>query len=72
MVLSQSNSKYFMSEASFRQFVCSYLEGELNRARAVEKIEFQIASIITEEQEKMLDTIRDSSRQANKFCSEVE
>ena len=72
IALSQSNAKYTMSDASFQQFVCSYLQGESNRATAVSKIEFQIASIISEEQEQILDNIRNSSRQAREFCPGIE
>ncbi|MDJ0900940.1 MAG: hypothetical protein QNJ55_19220 [Xenococcus sp. MO_188.B8] len=72
IVLSQTNSAYTMPDASFRQFVCSYLEGESNRRTAVSKIKSQIASIMSEEQEEILGDIKRSNKEAIKFCPGLE
>ena len=49
-----------MPEVDFKQFVCSTLEGETDRQKALLDIVTQIGSIISQDQKDILLDIRDS------------
>ena len=60
-----------MADVDFKQFVCTTLEAQPNRKKALLEIITQVGSIISENQKDTLLDIKDSEIAAENLCFDV-